>query len=42
MAIRQRKPYLECVIDHCKKKELQGMELIFTMAAAVELAEPSA
>ena len=40
-ALRDKKSYLEVVIAHCKKKDMQGMELIFTMAAAVELAEPS-
>jgi len=40
-SIRDNKSPLEVVITHCKKKELQGMELIFVMAAAVELEEPS-
>ena len=38
---RDNKSPLQVVISHCSKKQLNGMELIFTMAAAVELEEPS-
>lgn len=36
------KAVLSVAIDLCKKHELAGMEFLFTLAAAVELEEPSA
>ena len=38
---QKNKPVLAVAIDHCKKRELTGIEFLFTMAAAVELEEPS-
>lgn len=38
---QKNKPVLAVAIDHCKKRELTGMEFLFTMAAAVELEEPT-
>ena len=41
-AERDRKEPLAVAIEVCKKRDLIGMDLIMVMAAAVELAEPSA
>ena len=41
IARQKSKPVLSVAIDHCKKRELTGIEFLFTMAAAVELEEPS-
>ena len=38
---RDKKGVLVTAIDHCKKRNLVGMELWLTIAAAVELVEPS-
>lgn len=41
-ADRDLKEPLEVAIEVCKKRNLAGTDLIMVMAAAVELAEPSA
>jgi hypothetical protein len=41
-AERDKKEPLAVAIEVCKKRDLIGMDLIMVMAAAVELAEPSA
>ena len=38
---QKNKPVLSVAIDHCKNRELTGIEFLFTMAAAVEIEEPS-
>lgn len=40
-ARKEGRSELEAAIDVCKKRELIGMDLLFIMAAAVELTEPT-
>lgn len=41
IAHQRKKDVLSVAIDHCKNRELAGIEFLLTMAAAVELVEPS-
>jgi len=41
IAMRNKTGTIEAAIAHCKKRQLVGMELMLTMAAVVELAEPT-
>ena len=41
IAYRRKQEVLSVAIEHCKNRELTGIEFLLTMAAAVEIMEPS-
>ena len=41
IAKQRKQDVLNVTIDHCKTRELTGIEFLLTMAACVELMEPS-